>query len=189
MRLFASIFPSEEAREHLVRALRPIRRDLGADLRWTDPEQWHLTLAFYGEQPDGAVDDLLGHLRVAAAGAQAMRLALKGAGSFNRKNLWVGVGGDTRTLKLLMADCLLDPAERQRQRAHLTVARNRVRHRGWDPFLADVVRALAVYEGPDFLADRIDLIHSTLGAGRSGEALHEVIGSVPLENHSAQMTG
>lgn len=184
MRLFASISPSDAAREHLVSALRPIRRDLGADLRWTDPEQWHLTLAFYGEQPNGAVDELLDHLRIAAAGSRAMNLALKGAGSFNRKNLWIGVSGDTGVLKQLMADCLLDPQERRRQRAHLTVARNTVRNRDWDPFLADVVRALSVYEGPDFTAERIDLVSSALGQGRSGGPLHEVVGSVPLEPHA-----
>lgn len=76
MRLFASISPSEEAREHLVRALRPLRHDLGADLKWTDPEQWHITLSFYGEQPDGAVDDLLHHLQLAAAGAGPLELHL-----------------------------------------------------------------------------------------------------------------
>lgn len=178
MRLFASLSPSEEAREHLVRALRPIRADLGTDLAWTDPEQWHLTLAFYGEQPDGAVDDLLAHL--ARTDARAMTLSLKGAGSFNRKNLWIGVGGETRELKRLMAESLLDPSESTRQRAHLTVARNRVRGRDWDPFLGDVVHALSVYEGPEFLADRIDLVRSTLGAGRSGGALHETVGSVSL---------
>lgn len=188
MRLFASISPSEEAREHLVSALRPIRQDLGPDLRWTDPEQWHLTLAFYGEQAAGAVDDLMGHLQMAAAGTSAMTLALKGAGSFNRKNLWMGVGGDTVVLKRLMADCLLDPLERHRQRAHLTVARNQVRNRDWDPFLGDIVRALSVYEGPDFRADRIDLIHSTLGAGRSGGPLYEVVGSIPLAPHDLAAT-
>lgn len=184
MRLFASISPSEEAREHLVRALRPLRHDLGADLKWTDPEQWHITLSFYGEQPDGAVDDLLHHLQLAAAGAGPLELHLRGAGSFNRKNLWMGVGGETTVLKRLMADCLLDPTERHRQRAHLTVARNRNRQRGWDPVLEDVVRALSVYQGPTFQARQIDLVSSTLGAGRSGGPLHEVLGSVPLELHS-----
>lgn len=188
MRLFASIAPSDKAREHLVAALRPIRHDLGPDLRWTDPEQWHLTLAFYGEQPDGAVDELMDHLRIAAAGARAMTLMLKGAGSFSRKNLWVGVGGDTVVLKRLMADCLLAPTERHRQRAHLTVARNRVRNRDWDPFLGDLVRALSVYEGPDFTAGQIDLVHSMLGAGRSGGPRYEVIGSVPLEWRAVEAT-
>lgn len=186
MRLFASISPSDKAREHLVAALRPIRHDLGPDLRWTDPEQWHLTLAFYGEQPEGAVDDLMAHLRIAAAGTRAMTLALKGAGSFNRKNLWVGVSGDTVVLKRLMAACLLDPEERHRQRAHVTVARNRVRNRGWDPFLGDLVRALSVYEGPDFTAGQIDLVKSTLGVGRSGGPLYEVLGSVPLESRAVE---
>lgn len=176
MRLYAALSPSEEAREHLVRALRPIRDEAGTDLRWTDPEQWHLTLAFYGEQPDGAVDDLLAHL--ARSSAAPMTLSLKGAGSFNKKNLWIGVGGETGELKRLMAECLLDPSESSRQRAHLTVARNRMR--GWDCYLGDVVRALSVYEGPSFEAEEIKLVRSTLGAGRSGGALHEVVGSVPL---------
>lgn len=181
MRLFASISPSTQAREHLLGALRPISADLGPDLRWTDPQQWHLTLAFYGEQPEGAIEDLLGHLAMAAAGARAMELNLRGAGSFNRRNLWVGVGGETPMLKQLMADCLLDPSERSRQRAHLTVARNqRGRQRGWDPVLDDVVHALAVYQGPDFPVTQIDLVKSTLGAGRGGEPRYEVLASVPL---------
>lgn len=185
MRLFASLAPSPQAREHLLGALRPIRADLGPDLRWTDPQQWHLTLAFYGEQPEGAVDDLLAHLSLAAAGGRAMELSLKGAGSFNQKNLWIGVGGETTVLKQLMADCLLDPLERSRQRAHLTVARSaRNRQRGWDPVLADVVHALAIYRGPVFPATQIDLVHSTLGAGRGGGAHHQVIASVPLADHS-----
>lgn len=183
MRLFASISPSTKAREHLLGALRPIRQDLGPDLRWTDPEQWHLTMAFYGEQPEGAADDLLGHLAMAAAGSPAMELSLKGAGSFNRKNLWVGVGGDTAVLKRLMADCLLDPEDRSRQRAHLTVARNRARQRGWDPVLDDVVHALAVYQGPSFAVEKIDLMQSTPGAGRSGGPLYKILGSVPLAPH------
>lgn len=185
MRLFASISPSDAAREHLVTALRPVRDDLARELRWTDPEQWHLTLAFYGEQPDGAVDDLLEHLSFAAAQTPALTLCLKGAGSFTKKNLWIGVGGpqgETTKLKRLMADCLLDPEERHRQRAHLTVARTNGSStlRTWDPLLDDIVRALSVYEGPDFVADRIDLVQSTLGAGRSKGPLHEVVGSVHL---------
>ncbi|MFD5868437.1 2'-5' RNA ligase family protein [Corynebacterium sp. NPDC060344] len=67
MRLFASIRPPEEVREHLVTALRPIRDGLGPSLRWTDPDQWHLTVAFYGERPDGSVDELAGHIAAAVA--------------------------------------------------------------------------------------------------------------------------
>ncbi|WP_295629350.1 RNA 2',3'-cyclic phosphodiesterase [uncultured Corynebacterium sp.] len=109
MRLFASIRPPEEVREHLVTALRPVRDDVGPSLRWTDPDQWHLTTAFYGERPDGAVDELAAHLASAAAGTGAMDLHLRGAGSFSGRTLWIGVGGDVADLRGLMADCEHDP--------------------------------------------------------------------------------
>ena len=67
MRLFASIRPPEEVREHLVTALRPIRDGHGPLLRWADPDQWHLTVAFYGERPDGSVDELAEHIAAAVA--------------------------------------------------------------------------------------------------------------------------
>lgn len=62
MRLFASITPPIEVTEHLINALRPYKDDL----RWSDPDNWHITLAFYGELPDGAVEDLIEHLTSAA---------------------------------------------------------------------------------------------------------------------------
>lgn len=70
MRLFASIRPPEEVREHLVTALRPIRDGHGPLLRWADPDQWHLTVAFYGERPDGSVEELAEHIAAAVATTQ-----------------------------------------------------------------------------------------------------------------------
>ncbi|MFC3850659.1 RNA 2',3'-cyclic phosphodiesterase [Corynebacterium hansenii] len=146
MRLFASIRPPEEVREHLVTALRPVRDDHGPLLRWTDPDQWHLTVAFYGERPDGSVDELAGHIAAAAATTElpdALDLHLRGAGSFSGRTLWIGVGGDVAPLRDLMAACAHDPfadpddpgvsdgsAARERRRAHLTVARLRAREQG-----------------------------------------------------------
>lgn len=130
MRLFASIRPSEEAREHLVAALRPIRDGNGPLLRWTDPDQWHLTLAFYGERPDGSVDDLAAHIGVAAGGVRPLDVHLRGAGSFSGRTLWIGVGGDTAELRHLMAGCTDEEDARDRRRAHLTVARSRATERG-----------------------------------------------------------
>lgn len=180
MRLFAAITPPMEVTEHLVRALRPLR----GDLRWGDPDNWHITLAFYGEQPEGAVEDLVDHLSVAARMNEDFTVCLKGAGSFNNRNLWMGVGGETRQLRNLMADCLLDPEERKRQRAHLTVARpsQRMRIRGWDPVIPDLVRALSVYEGPDWHVSEIELISSELGRGRSGGPLHDTVATLALSS-------
>ena len=178
MRLFASIRPPEEVREHLVTALRPIRDDHGPLLRWIDPDQWHVTVAFYGERPGGSVDELAEHIAAAVATTDSpgLDLHLRGAGSFSGRTLWIGVGGDVAPLRRLMAACahdpfaidddpdpLLDPddpsahlggtssdtsgfhgsgslnsgsrgskggEQRERRRAHLTVARLRAREQG-----------------------------------------------------------
>ncbi len=178
IRLFAALRPSEEAREHLVSALRPIRERTGQELRWADPANWHLTLAFYGDQPNDPVD-LIDHLERVAQAHHALDLGLRGAGVFNQRTLWVGVDGQTARLRELMADCLLDPEERHRQRAHLTVARTGSRTRDrW--LLDDLVHALAVYAGPQFTCDRLDLVQSLLGEGRSGGPRYETVASIPL---------
>ena len=154
-----------------------------------------MTLAFYGDQPEGAVPDLSDHLREVARSFPPLRVSLHGAGSFSGTTLWVGVAGQTAELTDLMHACSLDPDERARQRAHLTVARtsrterarqakerrrgSRVRaHSG--PELAHVVHALSVYEGPEWTVSEIRLVASELGQGRSGGALHTTVARHPL---------
>lgn len=198
MRLFAAAHPPRAAREHLVRAMADVRALTGTALRWGDPEQWHLTLAFYGEQPEGAVPDLSEHLREVSRSFPPLRISLRGAGSFSGTTLWMGVAGQTAELTELMHACSLDPDERARQRAHLTVARTsrterarqaKERRRGSrvraysGPELAHVVHALSVYEGPEWTVGEIRLVSSELGEGRSGGALHTTVESYPLVVH------
>ncbi|MDO4917943.1 RNA 2',3'-cyclic phosphodiesterase [Kocuria sp.] len=195
MRLFAAAYPPRVAREHLAHALAEVRAMTGTSLRWGDPEQWHVTLGFYGDQPEGAVPDLAEHLGEVARGHPPLRVSLRGAGSFSGTTLWMGLGGETAALADLMHACSLDPDERSRQRAHLTVARtsrtertrqakerrrgSRVRaHSG--PELSHVVHALSVYHGPEWGVDEIHLVSSELGEGRSGSARHTTVVRPPL---------
>lgn len=195
MRLFAAARPPRDAREHLARALTEVRAMTGTALRWGDPEQWHVTLAFYGDQPEGAVPDLEEHLHAVARESPPLRVSLRGAGSFGGTTLWMGLGGETTGLADLMRACSLDPDERARQRTHLTVARlSRTersrraaqRRRGsrvlacGGPELADVVRALSVYDGPEWTVGEVRLMSSALGEGRSGGALHRELARCPL---------
>jgi RNA 2',3'-cyclic 3'-phosphodiesterase len=129
MRLFAALMPPAPVREHLIGALEPFRASTGLALRWTEPENWHITCAFYGNVPEGAIDDLTGHLAEVAHRHAPLDLTLRGAGDFSGRSLWIGVGGRTRELADLLADCVLDEEERARQRAHLTVARVSARGR------------------------------------------------------------
>ncbi|MBZ8178398.1 RNA 2',3'-cyclic phosphodiesterase [Corynebacterium poyangense] len=187
MRLFAALKPEEKALDHVKTALAPIRREFPVDLRWTDPENWHLTVAFYGEQPDGYFDDIADHLsRAAALQPKPLNLHLRGAGVFSHRTLWIGAGGDTSSFSELALDAELptagetkdqdQPRTSGKRRPHLTVARLRQqphqRATEWDPFLSDISRALSIYRGPDFLVHEVILYESFLGQGRRGGPLY-----------------
>ncbi|NUS51949.1 MAG: RNA 2',3'-cyclic phosphodiesterase, partial [Nocardioidaceae bacterium] len=65
MRMFTALVPPTDAVEDLAAFLGP-RQEAGQDLRWTTPEQWHLTLAFMAEVADRHLDDLVARLTRAA---------------------------------------------------------------------------------------------------------------------------
>ena len=182
MRLFAAIRPPAAALEHLDRALAPLRAGPGERLRWVPPDQLHLTVAFYGEIPDGAASDLQSIVASAVAGWGELQLALRGAGTFSSRNLWVGVTGQARELRELMAASARAPRtdahEERPPRPHLTVAR--VGRRARDLDVRPLARALAVYSGPTWTAREVELVSSRLGAGPGGGVAHEVIGAVEL---------
>jgi len=193
VRLFLSAVPPTEVLDHLDLALASARRGpAGADesVRWSARETWHLTVAFYGEVPDGAVGALQHGLEEALAPLAPHVLALRGAGVFAHRTLWVGVGGDVeaqRRLAELSAqvgdDLGLRHDQRERHRAHLTVGRSRPGTRppgrrrrsrgpGEEPAplagIDGIVRALAVYEGPSWTVSSVFLMRSEPGAGRGG---------------------
>lgn len=197
MRLFIAIRPPQVAVDHLRTALEDVRGGAGRILRWSEPEQWHLTLAFHPQVPAGALEEILEDAAGIAADHAPFALELAGAGEFSGRTLWIGAGGDRRALGALLAAELLpgDP-ERGRRRAHLTVARvssrapelrRARRRRGGDReadpagmLLGDAVRALAVYRGPAWEVTELEVLSSRLGEGRSGAPAHEVLARVPL---------
>ncbi|ASK64657.1 RNA 2',3'-cyclic phosphodiesterase [Brachybacterium avium] len=195
MRVFVALRPSPTALEHLDSALEGVRGRAGRALHWGDPAQWHLTLAFRADLPGGALQDTVDQLAAVAAEHRPLPLQLSGAGVFSGRTLWIGVGGATEALSALMGETLLEGEDRERRRAHLSVARvsarapraPRRRRRGEarppDPtqlLLADAVHALSVYRGPLWEASELEVVESVLGQGRSGGPLHEVLAVVPL---------
>lgn len=172
MRIFAAIRPPETVVTHLRNALDLV--GLPRQLRPTLAEQWHLTTRFYGEIPDGAVTDVASELATQLVGFDPLTLELRGAGSFAGNNLWIGVGGEVARLQRLM-DQLSDEAK-PKSRAHLTVARNTDRR--YQP--SQLVRALASYQGPSWVADEVELVESRLGQGKGGHPHHLVVETVKL---------
>ena len=170
MRLFVAIAPPAAVLDELDALAGPLRvgRD---DLRWTNREAWHVTLAFLGQVDESAATRLLRRLENAARRHQVFRLAFSGAGAFpapDRANvLWSGISGDRGALAHLAESVAAGasragapPPDRGRRfRPHLTLARCRM-----PADVTELVAALDGYQGPSWPADRIHLVRSRLGA-------------------------
>lgn len=176
MRLFAAIRPPQEALEHLQGALVELDEP---NLRWMPADQLHLTLAFYGEVDREAAEELLTYLRDQVGGTGTLNLQLCAAGTFGRRVLWVGVGGEVERLRHLMAVAAQAPGHVQEHEPHphLTVARTR---RGHKDDLEEPARRLAAYAGPPWQTGTIEIIASHLGHGPGGAPAHEVLTTVDL---------
>ena len=86
-RLFVAIRPPEPIRDLLIDAM-----DDGADFRWQDDAQLHLTLRFAGEVERPVAEDLAASLARVRGERFAVRIA--GVGRFEQRNsgaLWAGV--------------------------------------------------------------------------------------------------
>lgn len=183
MRLFAALLPPEPVLDHLEDALAVVRSGPADLLRWVPRENLHVTLAFYGEVPDGALDDVAVALADGVRGAgpeRGVAAELRGCGTFGGRTLWVGVGGEVQALRGLMdtAAAAGGLPEGERRRPHLTVARSGRRSRELD--VGPAAGALSVYRGPTWVADEVALVSSRLGEGRGGGPMYRVEHVVPL---------
>lgn len=179
MRLFVAIVPPAGALAELAAAVGECG-DAPA-VRWSPPEQWHLTLAFLGEVDDRTREELAERLGRAARRHPPLALALGGGGRFGSRVLWTGVDGDRTGLRRLgdsvraaVRRCGL-PAEDRPYRPHLTLARGRP---GAD--LTPLVARLAAFRGSPWQARELQLVRSELGAGPGGTARYSRQASWPL---------
>lgn len=180
MRLFVALTPPAQVVEDLRIGITAVRQ-LAPDLRWTRPEQWHLTLAFLGEVGEAGMADLTTRLGRAATRHPPLTLSFCGAGRFGHRVLWTGVRGDRDGLRRL-ADSVRAAArrtgvalEQQPYRPHLTLARS-----DGSGDLRPLVRRLDDYQGRPWDATRLHLVRSRLRAGPGGTALHETVADWPL---------
>jgi len=184
MRMFIALPLPDAVKDDLAEFLEP-RQEAGSDLRWSLPEQRHLTLAFLPEVADRNLDELSERLARATSRRKPLALRLAGAGAFpnagQAKVLWAGVEHDGEELMRLAGGVRAAGAKSGtevgggRFHPHLTLARLA------QP--ADVTRWLGVldpYVGPSWQATEVALIASYLGQGRNGRSRHEVHEIFPL---------
>lgn len=181
MRLFVALTPPGEVVDELLVSTTALRA-LAPELRWTRPEQWHLTLAFLGEVDDDVVGELTRRLGRAAARHPPLSLSLGGGGRFGQRVLWTRVQGDRRGLRRLV-DSVRAAArrsgllvEQRPYRPHLTLARA-----DGAVDLQPLVERLASGAGRPWVATRLYLVASLLGAGPEGSSRYESTADWPLD--------
>ncbi|MFE4398907.1 MULTISPECIES: RNA 2',3'-cyclic phosphodiesterase [Streptomycetaceae] len=167
LRVFVALAPPDDAKDELARALRPAYAGYPR-LRWNRIEDWHITLAFLGEQSSAAVPLLRSALAAAAPSRPALRLGLRGGGYFDQRLLWTGVDGDLEGLHRLAADvrdlarsCGIDFRERPLN-PHLTLARSRRDDSVSVPLAA---AGLTGFVGRPWRTERLHLVGSNIGRG------------------------
>ncbi len=133
MRLFVGLAVDEAVKETLERlTLRLRAKDDG--LRWSTPEQWHVTLAFLGEVDDEARARLVRELREVRQ--PALKLRMERLGVFERTGILhaeIEVSAELLRLYEVIAAAVRRAGlevETRPYRAHITLARSRNRDGG-----------------------------------------------------------
>jgi RNA 2',3'-cyclic 3'-phosphodiesterase len=134
LRLFLAIPLPDDVRAGLrqwQRELQPLLPSRA--VRWTKPEQFHLTLKFLGNVPVADIDSLSEAIRAVCGNAPAMRLRAEGAGFFpdtgSPRVLWVdiksmdGLLTDFQRQLELSVQRFAEKEEVKKFTAHVTLAR------------------------------------------------------------------
>ncbi|MFM9106885.1 MAG: RNA 2',3'-cyclic phosphodiesterase [Chloroflexota bacterium] len=185
---------AREAAAGVIERLRP----LDWPIRWTAPENLHLTLHFLGEQPRERVELLRLALPPVIARHPAFALRTGNLGAFptvrRPRVLWLGLHGPAHRLEALQAELgaalreLEFPLEAEAFHPHVTLGR--VRNQGTPTVplrdLPEAIRreladpATGAMAGPPAIAvpvDRVELVRSYLSHEGSR---YETIAAFPL---------
>ncbi len=103
-RAFTAIFPPAPVREKLARFVASLERE-GGDVKWVRPENLHLTLRFFGDLEDDALERAQQVTREIVSSFAPFRVRLAGTGTFPARGrprvYWVGIDRGVDDLDLL----------------------------------------------------------------------------------------
>lgn len=181
MRTFIAIELDEAAHDHLA-AVQLKLKSAGADVKWVEPQNIHLTLKFLGEVAEDKIDKIKSMLDAIAQRASPFSISLSEIGVFPNLNsprvIWVGIKeGILQASKLAeeietqMAN-LGFPKENRPFSAHLTLGR--VRSPKGLQQLKDAIENFQLLTPSSQLITHITLFQSTLTPkGSIYTALHK----------------
>lgn len=179
-RLFVALPLPDAVRTLLAGLMQP---PVARDLRWTPPEQLHVTLRFLGDTDTAQIEPLTA--RLATIRVEPFLLTLDGVGAFPPKApprvLWIGLGSGHPRLHQLrqrIDDTLIAAGLEVDLRTfhpHVTMARCGPTPGGGAA--AQWLKAQRDFAGPSFRVDAFDLCSSEL---RPEGAVHTLVQRFPL---------
>jgi 2'-5' RNA ligase len=179
MRCFVAIELPDAVRGRLA-DLQARLHDLDRAVRWTRPEQIHITLKFLGDVPDANVPEVCASVARTAAKIPPIPLAVRSVGVFPPRGpariVWAGIDGPPAGLVTCHRDCeqaLADlgfAPEARPFKPHLTLGRARDPRGARD--VPNALRPFADFTAGSFTALQLVVFQSVLGrAGPTYTAL------------------
>lgn len=189
LRLFIAISLPPPVRKQIEHVQEQLRRTAPpGSIRWTPPEQFHLTLNFLGDVPAGRLDELQKAITATCASVPCFDLSAVGLGFFpdaiHPRVIWVGAGDKHHQLAALhhalaaAVSPFVPVRNAETFSGHITLGRfKQIRRRHNDPLLKFVAASTHRRFG-DWTARSIELFRSDL---ESNGVIHTLLGTHPLK--------
>jgi 2'-5' RNA ligase len=172
VRLFLALELGPRERKAIHHAIAPMRK-AAPDASWVWEENLHLSIKFFGEQPDTAPADIAAHLSKITPAHHPIDLRISGLGAFPNlrapRVVWMGVQHDPR-LELMHHDVEATCAaagyslDARAFRPHITLARVREELPLANARALAVAARAVVYKGVQHVS-ALSLLESTLAPG------------------------
>jgi len=173
LRLFVAIPMPETVRNEITGVQQELQRLVSRDaVRWTKPEQFHLTLRFLGDVPVERVPALQEAIHAVCAGEPALSLRAQGVGFFpnarSPRVIWAGVNDNAGRLVDLQKkiEAAVEPfAEKpgtDKFAGHVTIGRVKLLKRPEIEKLAAHAQAIKDRLFGEWMATEIEIIQSRL---------------------------
>jgi 2'-5' RNA ligase len=190
LRLFVAVSIPEEIKREMGRAQAELRQALPADaMRWTRPEQFHLTLKFLGKVEANQIETLAARLEAACLGFVPIRLRAEQIGFFPARGrprvVWVAVRDEQGELTRLHQDiekasrAFTDEEPEGNFTGHATIGRARNIRREDLELLARFAGKMRERVFGEWIADGVELMRSELSAEG---ARHTAVRNIPFGN-------
>ena len=188
LRLFIALAVPPEVREEIGRAQGRLRRDAppGA-IRWTRPDQFHVTVKFLGDIPSAQLAALESSVSRVCAGCPALRLSARGIGFFPNEQrprvIWVSANdpdGQLAELRRRLDEAMAPfapVAKPEKFTGHITLGRFKPGRHAAIEKLLERATVLRDRHFGDWTAVTVEIVRSELS---STGARHTPLASCPL---------